>query len=248
MVLGGILLYRVHRRRGMVMTDFGKKNDGMMARDDEDAEAASLLSSNLFKGGIGSEVLHQPLRYKDSYLLPERLNPIINEYIRQAEYAMSVGMFLCGLLTLTLEKHNFSKFDDHYKIPIYMLIGSSLAFLITYALFDIIESTQLFTSWIRSENRTLSHPAILTNMLYLSMISMACIMGGGLGIVYGVNDIEGLFSTSLRLVYLETFHEIVSMIPIGLIIGICFGFIYGLLRALELHLMPDTPTEASSEL
>jgi len=248
MALGGALLYRVYRRRGMVMTDFSKKHDGMMSRDDDDAEAASLLSSNLHKGGIGSEIVHLPLRYKDSYLLPTRLNPIINEYIRQAEYAMSVAVFLSGLLTLTLEKHNFKKFDDHYKIPIYLLIGSSLAFLITYALFDIIESTQLFTSWGRSENRTLAHPAILTNMLHLTIISMSCIMGGGLGIIYGVNDIEGLFSTSLRLVYLETYREILSMLPIGLVIGICFGFIYGLLRALELHLMPDTPTEASSEL
>ena len=85
--------------------------------------------------------MHLPLRYKDSYLLPTSINSIINMYIKQAEYAMSVGMLLTGLLTLTLEKHNFSKFDDHYKVPIYMLIGSSLAFLISYALFDIVEST-----------------------------------------------------------------------------------------------------------
>lgn len=151
---------------------------------------------------------------------------------------MSVGMVLSGLLTLTLEKQVFAKFDDQYKVPIYMLIGSSLAFLIAYAVFDIIESTQLFSSWLRSNNRTTSLPALLTNLLYLTMICMTCVMGGGLGIVYGINDVEGLFTISVRLVYLETFHEICSIVPIGMAIGISFGFVFGLLRALELHNMP----------
>mmetsp|Transcript_23548 Transcript_23548/g.31583 ORF Transcript_23548/g.31583 Transcript_23548/m.31583 type:complete len:80 (+) Transcript_23548:698-937(+) len=69
------------------------------------------------------------------------------------------------------------------------------------------------------------------------MIVMATVMGGGLGIVYGINDIEGLFSKSLRLVFHETFHEIVALSPIGLLIGICFGFGFGLLRAVEIHNM-----------
>lgn len=89
LMFGGIILYRVHRRRGMVSTDFGKKNDGLSlseaaAQAEEDVEAASLLSTEslTYKGGIGCEVLHLPLRYKDSYLLPASFNPIINEYIR----------------------------------------------------------------------------------------------------------------------------------------------------------------------
>ena len=52
---------------------------------------------------------------------------------------MSVVKFISGLLCLTLEKHNFAHFDDHYKVPIYMIIGSSLAFLFIYALFDAVE-------------------------------------------------------------------------------------------------------------
>ena len=78
------------------------------------------------------------------------------------------------------------------------------------------------------------------------MISMSCILGGGLGIVYGVNDIEGLFSISAKLVFLETFHEIWSLMPIGLIVGFCFGFIYGLLRALEMHNMPEESEETGN--
>ena len=90
-------------------------------------------------------------------------------------------------------------------------------------------------------------PAILTNLLYLAMISMSCVMGGGLGIVYGIADIEGLFEESLRLVYLETFSEIMSLTPIGLIIGLFFGFIYGVLRAIELHFRGELPTDSEEE-
>ena len=144
---GGIVLYRIHRRRGMVSFDFGKKNDGeslsAAAAREDDVEAASLLTSESLthKGGIGSEVFHLPLRYKDSYLLPPTINNFVNEYIRSAEYLMSAGMVLSGLLIFTLEKHMFAKFDDHYKVPIYAIIGSSLSFIITNGLFDIVEST-----------------------------------------------------------------------------------------------------------
>ena len=72
---------------------------------------------------------------------------------------------------------------------------------------------------------------------------MATLMGGGLGIVYGIADIEGLFEISLRLVYFETISEIMSMAPIGLVLGMCFGFVFGLLRAVELHYRGELPVD-----
>ena len=70
----------------------------------------------------------------------------------------------------------------------------------------------------------------------------SCMMGGGLGIVYGIADIEGLFAESIRLVYFETFAEIMSLTPIGLIIGLFFGLCFGILRAIELKYAPPTPS------
>ena len=240
-LIGGITLYRIHRRQGMVSIDLGVKNDGISnMRDDEEAERVSLLSSEklTYKGGVGADILHLPMAYKDSFFLPPTLNPIINEYIKQAEYCMAVGMVMSGVLTLILEKHNFRHLDDHYRVPIYMLLGSSMSFLIVYCIHDFAQFTKDLALFVRPNNEGLRLPAILTNFLYLTMIAMATVMGGGLGIVYGVNDIEGLFSQSLRLVFHETFHEILALTPIGLLIGICFGFLFGLLRALEIHHMP----------
>ena len=52
---------------------------------------------------------------------------------------MSFGFILSGALCILLEKHMFSRLDDHFRVPIYVLIGSSLSFLIIYAIVDIIE-------------------------------------------------------------------------------------------------------------
>ena len=78
-------------------------------------------------------------------------------------------------------------------------------------------------------------PAIMTNLLYLTMILMGVFMGGGLGIVYGIADVEGLFDQGLNLVYWETLSEIISLAPIGLLIGLAFGIIFGVLRTIELQ-------------
>ena len=75
------------------------------------------------------------------------------------------------------------------------------------------------------------------------MICMATFMGGGLGIVYGIADIEGLFDISVRLVYFETLTKIMSVAPIGLFIGIAFGFFFGMLRAVELHYRGELPID-----
>ena len=197
-----------------------------------------------YKGGVGNDILHGPLEYKDSYAAPESWNPTLNMYIKQSEYIMSIGKILSGALCILLEKQLFSKLDDHFRVPIYMLIGSSLSFVIVYAVFDIIEIIKtLYHQVILRRSQRSYTPAILTNLLYLVMICMSCFMGGGLGIVYGIADIEGLFEESLRLVYFETFSQIMSLTPVGLVIGLFFGFLYGLLRAVELHYRGELPVD-----
>ena len=75
----------------------------------------------------------------------------------------------------------------------------------------------------------------MTNFLYLVMMCMGIFMGGGLGIVYGIADVEGLFDQSINLVYWETLSEIISLAPIGLFLGLAFGFVFGVLRSIECH-------------
>ena len=141
MVFGALLLHRVCKRRGMVSADVGRPKKEGAADLNEDENESLLLEQDkaIYKGGIGADILHDPLLYKDSYMLPAEWNESVNSQIKMAEYGMSLGKILSGILCLTLEKHNFKYFDDHYKVPIYMVVGSSLSFLIIYALFDVIE-------------------------------------------------------------------------------------------------------------
>ena len=245
MVIGVMLLYRISKRRGMISSDLAQKdNISLDGGTDENESLLSIPKNPTYKGGVGAEILHVPLEYKNSYVLTE-FNDLINEYNRQAEYIMSFLFVVSGLLTLLLEKHNFKSFDDHYKVPIYMCIGASLSFVIIYAIFDFIEIFKtMYHEWFMRRSHSTYEPAILTNLLYLTMIVMGCFMGGGLGIVYGITDVEGLFSQSMRLVYFETFSEIMSMAPIGLLIGLSFGFFFGILRALESHFRGELPAES----
>ena len=63
----------------------------------------------------------------------------LNTHIKQSEYIMSVSLILSGTLCILLEKQLFTRLDDHFRVPIYMLIGSSMSFVIIYAVFDLIE-------------------------------------------------------------------------------------------------------------
>lgn len=216
----------------------------MRAEQDEEESLLRESEAPTYKGGIGAEILHIPMQYTDSHISNASLNEAMNFSIKQIEYAMSVSKILSGILCLTLEKENFKSFGDVYKVPIYMIIGSSMSFLIAYTTFDFIEFIKMgFHYMILRRSARTYRPAIMTNLLYLVMMFMSCFMGGGLGIVYGIADIEGLFAESIRLVYFETFSEIMSLTPIGLTIGLFFGFVFGMLRAVELLHSPALPSE-----
>ena len=76
-----------------------------------------------------------------------------------------------------------------------MCIGSSLGFLLVYGVVDLAEIAKRLCFGLVTHDTSMKgyEPAILTNLLYLLMMSMGIVMGGGLGIVYGVADVEGLF-------------------------------------------------------
>ena len=52
---------------------------------------------------------------------------------------MSICKIISGALCLLLEKHNFKNLDDHYRVPIYMCVGSSMGFFLIYGVTDIAE-------------------------------------------------------------------------------------------------------------
>lgn len=55
------------------------------------------------------------------------------------EYLFAISSLLSGSFCIFLEKEWFSKIDDMLKVPLYGLMGSSISFIIIYALIDIME-------------------------------------------------------------------------------------------------------------
>ena len=155
---------------------------------------------------------------------------------------MSICKIISGALCLLLEKHNFKNLDDHYRVPIYMCVGSSMGFFLIYGITDIAElAKRTHHNWFVGFDIKRYTPAIMTNLLYLTMVCMGIFMGGGLGIVYGIADVEGLFEISIKSVYWETLSEIISLAPVGILIGTFFGFIFGVLRTIECTARGDAP-------
>ena len=105
-VIGTMLLYRVHKRRGMISTDL-RNNGSFRAEQDEEESLLRESEAPTYKGGIGAEILHLPMQYTDSHISNASLNEAMNYSIKQIEYAMSVSKILSGILCLTLEKENF---------------------------------------------------------------------------------------------------------------------------------------------
>ena len=79
MVIGVMLLYRISKRRGMISSDLAKKDQASLEHTDENESLLRIPENPTYKGGIGAEILHVPLEYKNSYLLFE-FNDSINEY------------------------------------------------------------------------------------------------------------------------------------------------------------------------
>ena len=85
MVLGAIILYRVHKRNSNTSSDLDKNNNRTGKRplaEDASDEEDGLLQSKKKPKLLGQEIMDQPIIYKDSYMVPTEWNPIINTYIK----------------------------------------------------------------------------------------------------------------------------------------------------------------------
>lgn len=73
--LGIYLLHRIKKRQGIVSTDL-KNQDGHMLLNDEEASESLLRESEkgTYKGGVGADILHAPLSYKDSWVVEPQMN------------------------------------------------------------------------------------------------------------------------------------------------------------------------------
>ena len=152
------------------------------------------------------------------------------------EYMLSFTNLLSGLFCIILDKDLFSKIDDDYKIPLYAMIGASLAFLINYSIVDMIEVTMDFYHFDMCGKAKSDYvPLVVSNVHHYFLLLATMGMGVLFGTMFGAVDIESLYMVKLYMLEAAFMVELLVFAPLGLLFGGITGLVFTLIRYLELE-------------
>ena len=107
------------------------------------------------------------------------------------EYCLTFTNIISGALIFTLEKNWFSQLNDSKKIPLYALVGTSLAFAVVYIFIDFIElciEGYHFDCCKRPSSKY--KPLVISNLQHLQLLICTLSTGLLLGFIYSFNDVE----------------------------------------------------------
>jgi len=130
--------------------------------------------------------------------------------------AISIMIILSGISSILLERDIFKLLSPHAKIPLYALLGMTLAFAILFSLIDIINYIAGFCQPAYSKAIVDSKPQLIV------VIILSCFMGFLYGVIFAVLDVED--ATSKNFAYLIV-KDIRLSVPIGVVLGF-FGGLY----------------------
>ena len=231
--LGGMMLLKLYRKNKLVAFDLG------IPAGAEEPEGQSLIKKeekSANKGGLAADLLHTPLALVDSKLCKSDQNNTINNVTYYLEYAMAVTNFLSGAFCFILEKEWFSKIDDDMKIPLYAMIGSSLAFAVNYTVVDVVIILLEFCHYdLRKRSKAEYTPLVVSNLQHFFLLIATVILGVIFGALYGLTDIETLYEVKVWMLEAALFIEVFIFAPLGLLMGGIIGFWFTVIRIKELE-------------
>lgn len=124
-------------------------------------------------------------------------------------------ILLSGFLCFLLEKNWFVGLSWTTKVPLYTILGVSVAFALVFSVVDLVNYTMGFL------RASVARPVVeSTHQVYLIM-TIALIMGATFGFIFGVMDIEDEIQYQVRLALLK---EERTCLPIGAVLGAIAGF------------------------
>eukprot|EP00922_Rhytidocystis_sp_ex-Travisia-forbesii_P025739 GHVS01037752.1.p1 GENE.GHVS01037752.1~~GHVS01037752.1.p1 ORF type:complete len:295 (+),score=68.76 GHVS01037752.1:166-1050(+) len=147
-----------------------------------------------------------------------RINGNVSDHAQSRKLQLmffALLIILSGVLCFVLERNWFIGLNRFAKVPIYVLLGISIAFALTFSLVDLINySMSLF-------QHTLARPLVeAKNQVYL-VLCVSLLKGALFGLVFGVMDVEDEASYHIRLALLREEH---FCYPIGALLGALAGF------------------------
>lgn len=129
--------------------------------------------------------------------------------------AFALMIILSGLICFSLEQHWYRGMSAVLKVPLYMILGTSVAFALTFSVVDIVNYVLGFLQV------AVAKPFVESASQVYMVLAMALVMGGIYGLIFGVMDVEDELSYQIRLALLR---EERYCYPVGAILGGAVGF------------------------
>ena len=133
--------------------------------------------------------------------------------------AFSVLVLLSGIACFLLEKDWFNKIPPRTKVPMYMFLGISLCFALSFSLVDLLN-----LYWDRcSPIAYRGQPLVSSPPQIFLVLAGAILMGASFGLMFGAMDVEDDDASHRRLRTEER-----ASLPIGFGLGGLVGFLNSL--------------------
>merc|ERR1712113_317108 len=124
--------------------------------------------------------------------------------------AFALLIVLSGLICFTLQRQWYHGLTPMMKVPLYIILGTSVAFALTFSVVDLVNYVLGFLQV------SIAKPFVeSSSQVYMVLIS-ALITGAIFGLIFGLMDVEDEVSYQIRLALLREEHY---CYPIGAIIG-----------------------------
>ncbi len=139
-----------------------------------------------------------------------------DEKQRKKQLTFFAGLIcFSGLLCFILEKNWFVGLSATMKVPLYTILGISVAFALVFSVVDLVNYLMGFL------RASVARPIVESpHQVYLIM-TVAMLMGATFGFIFGVMDVEDEIQYQVRLALLK---EEKTCLPIGALLGAIAGF------------------------
>eukprot|EP00929_Paragymnodinium_shiwhaense_P031650 TRINITY_DN17686_c0_g1_i2.p1 TRINITY_DN17686_c0_g1~~TRINITY_DN17686_c0_g1_i2.p1 ORF type:complete len:233 (-),score=44.14 TRINITY_DN17686_c0_g1_i2:225-923(-) len=135
--------------------------------------------------------------------------------------AFALLIIASGIICFTLEQKWYHGMSAITKVPLYIILGTSVAFALTFSVVDLVNYILGFLQ-VAVAKPFVESPS----QVYMVLIT-ALIMGGIFGLIFGVMDVEDEVSYQIRLALLR---EERYCYPVGAILGGVVGFMNEYIR------------------
>jgi len=138
--------------------------------------------------------------------------------------AFALLIILSGLICFTLERQWYHGLTPLMKVPLYVILGTSVAFALTFSVVDLVNYILGFLQV------SVAKPFVESAAQVYMVLATALVMGGLFGLIFGCMDVEDEVSYQIRLALLR---EERYCYPVGAILGGLVGFMNEYIREEE---------------